>query len=85
MRKTVIIVVVLAALAGLIYFSGLLETPTDELGPEETDQPSEPEVQEPGHEEPVEGTLKGVSLSPGASWRTTSSPSSPRPPRLVRS
>jgi hypothetical protein len=66
MRKEVILVVVLAAVAGLIYISGVLETPTDEPGPQETDQPVEPEVHEPEPEpnEYVEGTLKGVSLSP---------------------
>ena len=66
MRKTIIIAVVLAAVAGLIYFSGVLETPTDELETQETDHTSEPEVQEPEPEpgESVEGTLKGVSLSP---------------------
>jgi hypothetical protein len=34
--KTVILVVVLAAVAGLIYFSGILETLTDELRPQDT-------------------------------------------------
>ena len=29
----------MAAVAGLIYFSGVLETPTDQLGPQETAQP----------------------------------------------
>ena len=37
--KNVIIVVVLAAVAGLIYFSGVLETPTEQLGQQETAQP----------------------------------------------
>jgi len=44
MRKAVILVVVLAAVAGLIIFSGVLETPTDEPVPQETNQPTEPEA-----------------------------------------
>lgn len=64
MRKTMILVVVLAAAAGLIFLSGVLETPVDEPAPQETDQPTGPEAQEPEQEEPVEEMLKGVSLSP---------------------